>query len=58
MADVPHIVYAQLDPVVDTYRLIEGRGYVARHRETFCGGVLEEEARLLVERFQARQVLR
>jgi tRNA(adenine34) deaminase len=58
MADVPHVVYAHHDPLVETYRLIEGSPYVARHLETYCGGVLEDEARLLVERFQARQGLR
>jgi tRNA(adenine34) deaminase len=58
MADVPHVVYAHHDPLVETYRLIEGSPYVARHLETYCGGVLEDEARLLVERFQTRQGLR
>jgi tRNA(adenine34) deaminase len=50
MADVPHVVYALHDPLVETYRLIEGSPYVARHIETYCGGVLEREARALVER--------
>jgi tRNA(adenine34) deaminase len=50
MADVPHVVYALHDPLVETYRLIEGSPYVARHIETYCGGVLERDARALVER--------
>ena len=50
MADVPHIVYALADPLVETYRLIEGSPYVARHIETYCGGVLEREAQALIER--------
>jgi tRNA(adenine34) deaminase len=50
MADVPHVVYALHDPLVETYRLIEGSPYVARHIETYCGGVLEREAQALVER--------
>jgi tRNA(adenine34) deaminase len=50
MADVPHVVYALHDPLVETYRLIEGSPYVARHIETYCGGVLEREAHALVER--------
>jgi tRNA(adenine34) deaminase len=53
MADVPHVVYAVHDPLVETYRLIEGSAYMARHIETYCGGVLEHESRLLVERFYA-----
>jgi tRNA(adenine34) deaminase len=50
MADVPHVVYALHDPLVETYRLIEGSAYIGRHIETYCGGVLEREARALVER--------
>jgi tRNA(adenine34) deaminase len=51
MADVPHIVYALPDPLVKTSRLIEGSPYVARHIETYCGGVLEPDSRALVERY-------
>jgi tRNA(adenine34) deaminase len=51
MADVPHVVYGVHDPLVETYRLIEGSPYVARHVETYCGGLLEEDARALVERY-------
>jgi tRNA(adenine34) deaminase len=51
MADVPHIVYALHDPLVQTRRLIEGSPYVARHIETYCGGILEAEARTLIERY-------
>lgn len=54
MADVPHVVYALHDPLVETYRLIEASPYVARHIETYCGGVLEHEARALVERHRRR----
>ena len=50
MADVPHVVYALHDPLVETYRLIEGSPYVARHIETYFGGMLEREAMALVER--------
>jgi tRNA(adenine34) deaminase len=50
MADVPHVVYALHDPLVETYRLIEGSPYVARHIETYFGGLLEGEAMALVER--------
>jgi tRNA(adenine34) deaminase len=53
MADVPHVVFATGDPLVETYRLIEGSPYIARHVETYCGGVLEDEARALVERYHA-----
>lgn len=52
MADVPHIVYALPDPLVETRRLIEGSPYVARHIETYCGGVLEPDSRALVERYR------
>jgi tRNA(adenine34) deaminase len=51
MADVPHVVYALHDPLVKTLSLIEGSPYVARHIETYCGGVLEQESRRLLERY-------
>jgi tRNA(adenine34) deaminase len=51
MADVPHVVYALHDPLVKTRTLIEGSPYVARHIETYYGGVLEQESRRLVERY-------
>lgn len=51
MADVPHVVYALHDPLVQTRSLIEGSAYVARHIETYYGGVLEEESRRLLERY-------
>jgi tRNA(adenine34) deaminase len=53
MADVPHVVYGVQDPLVETRSLIDGSPYVARHIETYCGGVLEREARALVERYRA-----
>jgi tRNA(adenine34) deaminase len=53
MADVPHVVYGVHDPLVETRRLIDGSPYVARHIETYCGGVLEHEARALRERYRA-----
>jgi tRNA(Arg) A34 adenosine deaminase TadA len=53
MADVPHVVYAVHDPLVETHRLIEGSPYVARHIETYCGGVLADEATELIARYDA-----
>jgi tRNA(adenine34) deaminase len=55
MADVPHVVYGVHDPLVETRRLIDGSPYVARHIETYCGGVLEREARALRERYRAER---
>jgi tRNA(adenine34) deaminase len=54
MADVPHVVFAYRDALVETNRLIEGSPYIARHLETYCGGLLESEARRLVARFYAQ----
>jgi tRNA(adenine34) deaminase len=51
MADVPHVLYALHDPLVETRSLIEGSPYVARHIETYFGGILEEESRRLLERY-------
>jgi tRNA(adenine34) deaminase len=53
MADVPHVIYGVDDPFMQTYRLIEGSPYIARHIRTYCGGVLVEQARALIERYMA-----
>jgi tRNA(adenine34) deaminase len=51
MADVPHIVFAMHDAVVDAQQIVETIPYVRRHIRTYFGGVLEAEARALVARF-------
>lgn len=51
MADVPHIVFASHDVVVDSRQIVETVPYVRRHIATYLGGVLEDEARSLMARF-------
>jgi tRNA(adenine34) deaminase len=50
MADVPHIVFAAHDVVVDSRQIVETVPYVRRHIATYLGGVLEDEARALMAR--------
>jgi tRNA(adenine34) deaminase len=51
MADLPHIVFALPDRNVESRRMVEGIPYVRRHIRTYHGGVLEDEATALFERF-------
>ncbi len=51
MADVPHIIYAAHDAVVQSQNTITHNPYVRRHIQSYHGGVLEAESRLLIARF-------
>ena len=53
MADVPHVVFAAHDPLAAIPAALE-IPYVARHIATYRGGVLEDEARDLVDRYERR----
>lgn len=57
MADVPHIIFACHDAVVDTRRTVETIPYVRRHIRTYHGGVLETEARALLARYDPTLLL-
>ncbi len=54
MADVPHIVFAAHDALVESQLSVETNPYVERHIETYLGGVLEEESRALIARYRPR----
>jgi tRNA(adenine34) deaminase len=54
MADVPHIIFAQPDPAVQSAEIIERVPYVRSHIETYLGGVLRDESRALFERYEPR----
>lgn len=51
MADVPHIVFAAHDAVVHSAQIVADNPYVRRHITTYRGGVLEAEARALIDEF-------
>jgi tRNA(adenine34) deaminase len=51
MADMPHIVFASHDAVAGCREIVETVPYVRRHIRTYVGGVLEDEARMLMQRF-------
>ncbi len=56
MADVPHIVFGLRDNVVRSDLTLRANPYVRRHIETYHGGVLEEEAARLIERYAPRDL--
>ena len=51
MADIPHVVFAARDGNVCSAQSVRDNPYIRRHIQTYLGGVLEAEARALVERF-------
>jgi hypothetical protein len=56
MADVPHIVFGHEDPAVESGLIRERVPYVARHIDTYAGGVLRHESRALFERYEPRML--
>ncbi|HVN62521.1 MAG TPA: deaminase [Gaiellaceae bacterium] len=52
MADVPHIVFALHDPLVESGLIVEAVPYVRRHIVSYVGGVLEAESRALWDRYR------
>jgi tRNA(adenine34) deaminase len=56
MADVPHIVFAAHDALVQTTQTVETNAYVQRHITTWLGGILESESLALIERFDPRML--
>lgn len=51
MADVPHVLFGAHDAVVHTAETVATNPYVRRHIATYRGGILEDEIRALVARF-------
>lgn len=51
MPDLPHIVFAVRDVVAGSALMVQTIPYVRRHIRMYLGGVLEEESRSLIERF-------
>src|ERR1051326_768064 len=51
MADIPHIIFALRDENVGSGQIVAQAPYVARHIRSYVGGVLEEQSRALLGRF-------
>jgi tRNA(Arg) A34 adenosine deaminase TadA len=51
MADVPHIIFAAHDAVVQSWHTVAHNPYVRRHMQSYYGGVLEDESRTLIARY-------
>ena len=56
MADVPHIIFAAHDGVVQSEQTVLNNPYVRRHIQSYYGGVLEAEARVLIARFSPKML--
>ncbi len=54
MADVPHIIFAAHDAVVQSQHTVTHNPYVRRHIQSYYGGVLEAESRAVIGRFHPR----
>ena len=54
MADVPHIIYALHDVVVQSKVNIETNSYIRRHIKSYFGGVLEQSSVELIGKYNPK----
>ena len=52
MADVPHIIFAKHDRVVQSRLSVETNSYIRRHIKSYFGGVLEEESTQILAHYR------
>jgi tRNA(adenine34) deaminase len=54
MADIPHIIYALPDRNVQSGLTVNSNPYIQRQIKSYYGGVLAEESKAILERFDPR----
>jgi tRNA(adenine34) deaminase len=54
MADVPHIIYALNDAVVQSKITLESNPYIRRHIKSYFGGVLKHEAAKVIGKYNPK----
>lgn len=52
MADVPHVIFAKHDQVVQSRLSVETHPYIRRHIKSYFGGILEDEAAQILARYR------
>src|ERR1043165_8791122 len=56
MADVPHIIFAKHDQVVQSKLSIETNPYIRRHIKSYFGGVLENESTQILAQYKPQDL--
>lgn len=54
MADVPHVIYALNDSVVQSKITLEANPYIRRHIQSYFGGALEDESVRVIGRYNPK----
>ena len=54
MADVPHIVFALRDGLVQSNQIVRTNSYVRRHLRSYYGGVLQRESQALFQTYDPK----
>lgn len=54
MADVPHVIYALNDAVVQSKITLESNPYIRRHIKSYFGGVLEDESAKVIGKYNPK----
>jgi tRNA(adenine34) deaminase len=52
MADIPHIIFALHDRVVQSGLTVMSNPYIQRHIKSYYGGVLAEESKAILARYE------
>jgi tRNA(adenine34) deaminase len=56
MADVPHVIFAKHDQVVQSRLSVETNPYIRRHIKSYFGGILEEESTQILARYRPQEL--
>jgi len=56
MADIPHIIFALPDQVVQSRLSVETNPYIKRHIKSYFGSVLEEESKRIFGRYRPKDL--
>lgn len=56
MADVPHVIFAKHDQVVQSRLSVETNPYIRRHIKSYLGGILEAESTRILARYRPQEL--
>lgn len=56
MADIPHVIFAKHDQVVQSRLSVETNPYIRRHIKSYFGGILEAESTRILARYRPQEL--
>ena len=56
MADIPHVIFAKHDQVVQSRLSVETNPYIRRHIKSYFGGILEAESTRILAHYRPQEL--